>query len=83
MAVKLSAFNPATQQLAVDVRQLLAGNDITVNQSGAQGCMSGGTDPECQAVFQALGIDWQTNGSGSGEPVDDGVSQNLFRAGAR
>lgn len=83
MDFALAAFDPATQKIAVDLRALLAGNDITRNQAGAPGCMSGGTDPECAAVFQALAIGWNADGSGSGLPVDGGAAQTLFRAVAK
>lgn len=77
------AFDPATQKIAVDLQALLAGTDITVNAAGAPGCMSGGTDPECDKVFEAMAIDWQADGSGSGEPIDAGHGQTLFKAVAK
>lgn len=55
-AVRLPAFNPATQKINVDVRALLAGNDATVNRFGPTGCMSGLSDFECTGVFTALQI---------------------------
>jgi uncharacterized repeat protein (TIGR04052 family) len=54
--VRLKRFNPAKQQVAVDVRAMLAGNDVTVNQGNAPGCMSGPTDPECAGIFSAFGL---------------------------
>jgi hypothetical protein len=83
MDVKLSSFDPYSQKIAVDLKALLAGTDITANQAGAPGCMSGGTDPECLRVFEALAIDWNTAGSGTGLPVNGGAAQTLFRAVAR
>lgn len=83
MAVKLASFDPSTQKIAVDLKALLAGTDITVNQSGASGCMSGGTDPECLNVFKSLAIDWKADGTGTGLPTDAGVSQTLFKAVAK
>lgn len=77
------AFDPATQKIAVDVRALLAGTDITVNRAGAPGCMSGGTDPECLHVFESLAIDWKADGTGTGLPVDEGHAQTLFKAVAK
>ena len=78
--VYLPYFNPASQKIAVDVAALLAGTNITINQGGAQGCMSAGTDGDCLKVFEALGIDWKSDGSGSGLPLNDGRSQTVFRA---
>lgn len=83
MATSFASFNPASQKIAVDVKALLAGTDITVNQAGAPGCMSGGTDPECLNVFKSLAIDWKADGTGSGQPVAAGASQTLFKAMAK
>lgn len=80
MEFTLSAFDPATQRVAVDLRALLAKADITANAGGALGCMSGGTDPECQLLFDAIGVDWKADGSGTGLPVNGGAGQVLFRA---
>ncbi|MCW5653121.1 MbnP family copper-binding protein [Hydrogenophaga sp.] len=73
-----ATFDPATQKIAVDVRALLAGNDVTVNGSGPTGCMSGKTDPECVKVFEALAIDLPT-----GLTVGNGSTQTVFRAVAK
>lgn len=83
MAFHFHAFDAATQKIAVDLRALLAGNDITRNAAGALGCMSGGTDPECQKVFEALAIDWQADGRGTGLPIDEGHDQTLFKVVAK
>jgi uncharacterized repeat protein (TIGR04052 family) len=80
MDVKIASFNSGTQKIALDVQALLAGTNITVNQAGAAGCMSGGTDPECLNVFNALAIDWKADGTGTGLPVNGGAAQTLFKA---
>ena len=41
--------------------------------------MSGATDPDCEAVFAAFGIDWRADGSGSGQPLGDGRSPSVFK----
>lgn len=82
MAVSFPSFDPATQKIVLDIQALTAGNDITVNQAGAPGCMSGGTDPECAAVFQTIGIDWAADGTGSGEPVSS-TAQTLLKLVAK
>jgi len=79
-AIRLAAFDPATQKVAIDLGALTAGNDVTVNRAGAPGCMSGPTDPECGPVFAALGLGWATDGSGTGMPLRGGATQTLFRA---
>ena len=83
MDFKFATFDPSAQKVAVDVQALVAGTNITVNQAGAPGCMSGGTDPECLHVFEALAIDWKADGSGSGLPVNAGSAQTLFKTVAK
>jgi uncharacterized repeat protein (TIGR04052 family) len=83
MEVSLASFNPASQKLAVDVRAMAAGTDITVNAAGAPGCMSGPTDPECLRVFESLGIDWKADGTGTGLSLAGGSAQTLIRAVAK
>ncbi len=83
MVFKFASFNPSTQKIAVDVKALVAGTNITVNGAGAPGCMSGGTDPECLHVFEALAIDWKSDGKGTGLPVNGGAAQTLFKAIAK
>lgn len=78
--VRLPAFNGSTQKVAVDMSALLAGTNITINQGGAGGCMSAATDPDCLKVFEALGIAWRADGTGSGLPVDSGLLQTVFKA---
>ncbi|TJZ76244.1 MbnP family copper-binding protein [Chitiniphilus eburneus] len=72
------SFNPATQQIVVDLQTLLATSDITVNAGGAPGCMSSPSDPECVAIFDALKIDLNT-----GLAIDGGHGQKLFRVEAK
>ena len=79
--VRFSTFDPARQKVAVDLKALVAGNDITVNRADAPGCMSEQTDPECSGVFRALGIGWRADGSGSG--LSPSNKQSLFRLIAR
>ncbi|MBQ0936616.1 MbnP family copper-binding protein [Ideonella paludis] len=73
--ITLASFNPDSQKVAVDVKALLAGNNVTVNGAGPGGCMSGSTDPECPAVFNALGLDLIT-----GTQLATTPTQTLFRA---
>jgi uncharacterized repeat protein (TIGR04052 family) len=78
--VRLKRFDPAKQRIAVDLKTMLAGSDITRNGAGAPGCMSGPTDPECGGVFGAFGLGWRADGSGSGAPSG---TQSVFRAIAK
>jgi uncharacterized repeat protein (TIGR04052 family) len=77
--LQFDAFDSDTQRIAVDLVALFAASDVTRNLGGAQGCMSGATDPECEAVFAALGIDWRADGGGSGLPLNAGRSQSVFK----
>lgn len=61
--VTLPAFDPTTQTIALDVKALVASEDITNNGGGAPGCMSGKPDPECDTIFPALGLDLATGTS--------------------
>jgi uncharacterized repeat protein (TIGR04052 family) len=75
--VRLKAFNAAKQQVAVDLKALLAGNDLSKSPDMMPGCMSGPEDPECGSEFKALGISWSADGKGTGRPTN---AQTVFRA---
>ena len=79
--VRVARFSPARQQIAVDLKSLLAGDDITVNRGGMPGCMSEQTDADCGPVFSALGINWRGDGTGTGRSPSG--TQNVFKAIAR
>ena len=85
MDFKLASFNPATQKVAVDVKALLVGSDITQNTAGtSNGCMSFLKDPECGPVFKALALDWSDSVTGgTGLSINGGAAQTLFRAIAK
>lgn len=68
--VAINDFNMDTNKIVVDYAAVIAGNDISEDQGGAPGCMSGQMDPECGPVFEHLGIDIAT-----GMPAD---GQTLF-----
>ena len=54
--VEITGFNPDHSVIVADLKTLLAGNDLSTNAGGAPGCMSDSNDPECAAVFAALGL---------------------------
>lgn len=97
MAIQFAAFNPATQQVNVDVRALVSGNNVTANVSGPTGCMSGGSDFECTEVFRALQIGFDGaapaaaaytvgkvgDAANFGLPIGNGAAQTVFKVGAR
>ena len=97
MALHLASFDPETQQVQVDVRALMAGNNVTANVSGPTGCMSGGTDFECTEVFRALQVGFDGaapagaaytvgkvgDASNFGLPIGNGAAQSVFKVAAR
>ncbi|MCB1657438.1 MAG: metallo-mystery pair system four-Cys motif protein [Moraxellaceae bacterium] len=62
--ITLNNFEMSKQTVVFDLAALLANSDIGINQNGAVGCMSGATDKECPALFEAFGLDLAT-GNGS------------------
>jgi uncharacterized repeat protein (TIGR04052 family) len=71
----LAAFDVVTQTVALDPGQLFATSNITQENGGASGCMSGATDPEYAVLFSALKINF---GSGSnGLSVNGGAGQTV------
>ncbi|HMV67602.1 MAG TPA: metallo-mystery pair system four-Cys motif protein [Myxococcota bacterium] len=58
----LPAFDPDTQQVTLDLSDLLSRNDIDRNaaspggQETAAGCQSDTTDPDCQTFFTSYGL---------------------------
>ncbi len=78
MAVAFDAFDSTTQRIVFDLKTLLATSDLNLDLGSAPGCMSGLTDPECAAIFSALKLDLTT-----GQPIDGGRGQSLFRVEAK
>ncbi len=74
MQVKLANFDYTKQKISLDLNALFAGSDLTTDTAGAAGCMSGTTDDECKAIFNAFKIDLPT-----GAPTSAGV-QSVFVA---
>jgi hypothetical protein len=81
MDFSLAAFDASTQKVVLDVGQLFGTTNITQENGGAAGCMSGATDPECPTMFTELQVSF---GSGStGQPINGGVAQKIFKAAAK
>jgi hypothetical protein len=77
----LAAFDMATQKVALDLGQLFKTSNLTKENGGAPGCMSGATDPECAVIFTELQVSY---GSGSdGKPINAGAAQKIFKAVAK
>lgn len=66
--VTLAEFDPSQQLIAFDAGALF-NYDIASDTEGRTGCMAGPTDPGCAKPFEALALDWQADGSGTGVPV--------------
>jgi uncharacterized repeat protein (TIGR04052 family) len=55
--IRVEAFNPATQSLAIDLAALLQDTDITTNDPDtASGCMSAEDDADCIGIFAHTGL---------------------------
>lgn len=66
MPVKLAAFDASTQKISLDLTALFSGTDLSTDNAGATGCMSGTTDTECPVVFGAMKIDLATGAPSTG-----------------
>jgi len=78
MDFKFDSFDATKQKVVLDIAQLFKGSDISKDEGGAVGCMSGATDPECPAIFNALKIDLA-----SGQSLSQGAGQAVFRTEAK
>jgi uncharacterized repeat protein (TIGR04052 family) len=45
----------------IDYAELISMNTLAEDNAAAPGCMSGGTDPECETIFEKLGLSWGEN----------------------
>ncbi len=54
--VKFAAFDPARQQVGLDLKALFAGIDLGQDKGFSTGCMSGPADPECTPMFENLAL---------------------------
>jgi uncharacterized repeat protein (TIGR04052 family) len=95
-AVRLKAFDPARQRVAVDVKALLAGTDLSgagapmgsmgmataaqTDMDMSAACMSGPGEKPCGPVFGALGLGWSDTAGGG---AANPSKQKVFRAIAR
>ncbi|MDX1812155.1 MAG: metallo-mystery pair system four-Cys motif protein, partial [Gammaproteobacteria bacterium] len=77
----LSNFDMENQKVTIDLEALLADSDVTVNNGGAAGCMSGNSDPECPAILPRLGINFiQDDGANPVTPYPAIDPQPVFGA---
>jgi len=81
--VTLDRFNPKTEQVNFDLTTLFNESDLTVDKGGAVGCMTALDDPECAAIFKAIGLNLKDSAPGAadgGSQTKLGVS-SIFSAG--
>jgi len=72
--IVIDSFNPDTQVLNMDIGSLFAGNDFVAPvdfQAGdvVKGCMAFGGDPECQPIFNSLGLNFEDDTAGPAQTV--------------
>jgi uncharacterized repeat protein (TIGR04052 family) len=81
--VTLDRFDARTEQVALDLTTLFKDSDISVDKGGAVGCMTALDDPECPALFKAMGLNLTETAPGAsdgGLQTKPGVSP-IFSAG--
>lgn len=70
--ISLANFDHGTNSVTLDYAELVKSSNLSQDIGGAPGCMSGSTDPECAAIFSALGMNVTT-----GE-MDSSNTQTVF-----
>jgi uncharacterized repeat protein (TIGR04052 family) len=76
--ITLNSFDVSKQKVVLDVSALLAQSDISLNkEKDAVGCMSGTTDKECPALFEAFGLDLATGNASATK------TQSVFKVVAK
>lgn len=79
MPVRLTSFNLNSQKVVLNLNALFSGVNLALDQGGATGCMSGGTDADCAGIFANMRIDLAT-----GAPISGGsTSQAMFVAAGK
>ncbi|MEE3190491.1 MAG: MbnP family protein, partial [Pseudomonadota bacterium] len=56
ITIELGAIDVEQAEIVIDYAALVSGVSVAQDEGGAPGCMSGTTDPECEAVFANLGL---------------------------
>lgn len=54
--LRMKGFEPSKQVVTLDLATLFQGSQLSRDEDGAVGCMSGPDDPECVAVLEHLGV---------------------------
>ncbi|WP_319381143.1 MbnP family copper-binding protein [Thiomicrorhabdus sp.] len=69
-------FDADSQKVVVNVAALFADSDMTFDGGMSAGCMSSPLDPECPAIFKALGIG--LSGDNAGYTLQGEDAQSVF-----
>lgn len=73
VTIRLDGFDPDADTILFDVAELFGDADLTTPNDmmvdPVDGCMSGPMDPECPAVFAALGLQLASNDTNPGSQV--------------
>lgn len=78
LTLTFANFDPAKQQIALDVQSLFAQQNFSVTNS----CMSSPTDAGCVSDFAALALNFNPDGTGTGTAIA-GQTQTVFKAMSR
>jgi len=54
--ISLTGFDDSVSAIRIDYAALVIDSELSEDEAGAPGCMSGLTDPECSNVFDNLGL---------------------------
>jgi uncharacterized repeat protein (TIGR04052 family) len=68
-AIELTDFDPENDKIVLDYAKLVANVAVDQDQGGESGCMASVSDPECQSLFEQLGLDLQSGSPGSSAQV--------------
>lgn len=69
LPLHIHGFDYNTQRIAVDLKALFAQSNLMEEHGSAPGCMSGPTDPECVAMWSAIGSSFVTQTTSTGSTV--------------
>jgi len=68
IVITLPEFEPGNQVVGIDLDKLFQGSDLTTDKGMASGCMSAPGDPECQPLFESLGLNIESGNSNPSKP---------------
>lgn len=66
-SVLFDRFDPKTQRVQLDLTALFKNTDLLIDKGNAVGCMTALDDPECPAIFEAVGLNLAETAAGAGD----------------